>query len=416
MRSFSPKFHRVANWAGYVLICVASSIGASAGTETVLYTFTGTPDGSAPYSGLVRDKKGNLYGMTGGGGTTGLGCVYELSPASGGGWTETVLHSFSSNGVDGYSPGGGLTIDSKGNLYGTTIFGGTHVLGTVFELSPSPGGEWTETILYNFTGGTDGGSPQYGNPVFDKKGNLYAAAQQGGTYGYGVAFELSPSSSGEWTETVLHNFADNATDGGYPIAVVFDAKGNLYGTTAQGGSGRGTAFELSPSPDGGWTETIIHNFADDSTDGGVPLAGVVRRGSDLYGTTEHGGSYSLGTVYRLYETKAGWKEQILHNFASSSTDGVSPESPVVFDKKGNLYGTTYSGGNQDYGTVFELTKSKSEWSETILYNFTGESDGGYLYFGVILDDEGNLYGTTAGGGDGTSGPGSGNGVVFEITP
>jgi uncharacterized repeat protein (TIGR03803 family) len=385
-------------------------------SETVLYTFTGTPDGSAPYSALVKDKSGNLYGVTAAGGANRQGTVYEISPASGGGWTETILHSFASNGSDGYSPGSGLTLDAAGNLYGTTIFGGTNVFGTVYKLSPSTNGTWTETILFNFTGGNDGGSPQYGSLIFDGKGNIYGTTQNGGAAGYGVAFELSPSSNGSWTETILHAFAENATDGGYPNAVLFDKEGNLYGTASQGGSlGRGVIFELSPS-NGSWTETILHNFADDPTDGGNPAAGVVLHSGELYGTTEHGGQFALGTIYRLRRTKTGWKEQILHDFTNNGTDGFPPKGTVVFDKSGNLYGTTYGGGTMSYGTVFELTPSKGKWTETVLYSFTGQSDGGYLYFGLLMDTSGNLYGATSGGGNGSAGNGSGNGVVFEVTP
>jgi uncharacterized repeat protein (TIGR03803 family) len=253
--------------------------------------------------------------------------------------------------------------------------------------------------------------PQYGSLIFDAEGNLYGTTQNAGINGYGVAFELSPAPEGEWTETVLHAFAEDATDGGYPMAVVFDKQGNLYGTAAQGGSlGRGVIFELSPSPGGAWTETILHNFADDSTDGGIPMAGVVFHGSQLYGTTEHGGTYAWGTVYRLSQTKKGWKETVLHSFATDGTDGFPPKGTVVFGKAGHIYGTTYGGGAKSSGTVFDLTLSKGAWTETVLYNFTGQSDGGYPYFGVTLDKAGNLYGATNGGGNG------GNGVVFEFTP
>jgi uncharacterized repeat protein (TIGR03803 family) len=411
MRVSSVKFLSVASWAGIVFFCLMFNAAASASTETVLYTFSGSPDGSAPYSPLVSDKKGNLYGVTAAGGTNRQGAVYEISPTPEGGWTETILHDFAANGVDGYAPGSGLTLDKAGNLYGTTIFGGAYVYGTVFQLSPSKNGSWTETILYNFTGGNDGGLPQYGSLIFDAKGNLYGTTQNAGINGYGVAFELTPSPEGEWTETVLHAFAEHATDGGYPMAVVFDKKGNLYGAAAQGGSlGRGVVFELSPSPGGSWTETILHNFADDATDGGIPTAGVVLHGSQLYGTTEHGGAYAWGTVYRLSPTKKGWKETVLHSFATDGIDGFPPKGTVVFGKAGHIYGTTYGGGAKSSGTVFDLTLSKGVWTETVLYNFTGQSDGGYPYFGVILDKAGNLYGATNGGGNG------GNGVVFEVTP
>jgi uncharacterized repeat protein (TIGR03803 family) len=404
------KLWIVVGWIGPMFVCLAFNTSASASTETVLYRFTGTPDGSAPYSPLVRDKKGNLYGVTAAGGTNRQGAVYEISPTPEGGWTEAILHNFADDDVDGYSPGSGLTLDAAGNLYGTTIFGGTYVYGTVFELSPTKSGVWTETILYNFTGGDDGGAPQYGSLIFDKAGNLYGTTQNFGTYGGGVAFELSPSPGGGWTETVLHNFAGDATDGAYPMAVVFDKQGNLYGTAAQAGSlGRGVIFELSPS-EGGWTEAILHSFADDGTDGGIPMAGVIFHGTQLYGTTEHGGAYSLGTVYRLSKTKNGWKETILHSFTNNGMDGFPPKGTVVFGKGGGIYGATYGGGTKGFGTVFELTHSKSVWTETVLYSFTGQTDGGYPYFGLILDKAGNLYGATNGGGNG------GNGVVFELTP
>ncbi len=411
MQVSSEKLLAVLSWVGIICLCPTFNARAMASTETVLYTFTGMPDGSAPYSGLVRDTRGNFYGVTAAGGTDRQGTVYEISPTPAGGWIETVLHAFAANGTDGYSPGSGLTLDAAGNLYGTTIFGGTHVYGTVFELSPTQSGSWTETILYNFTGGNDGGLPQYGSLVFDAKGNLYGTTQNAGTLGYGVAFELSPSPNGGWTETVLHDFAENATDGGYPMAVVFDKNGNLYGTAAQGGGlGRGVIFELSPSLGGTWTETILHNFADNSTDGGIPMAGVVFHGTQLYGTTEHGGAYGWGTVYRLSKTITGWKEKVLHSFATDGIDGFPPKGTVVIDKTGHIYGTTYGGGAKGSGTVFELTVSKGVWTETVLYSFTGQSDGGYPYFGLILDATGHLYGATNGGGSG------GNGVVFELTP
>lgn len=375
-------------------------------TEEVLYTFTGPPDGSAPYSNLLRDKSGNLYGVTASGGANRQGTVFELSPAKQGGWTETILHSFNSNG-DGYSPGGGLTMDKAGNLYGTTIFGGAHVFGTVFKLSPSRGGEWNETILFNFTGGNDGGLPQYCSLIFDRAGNLYGTTQNGGAYGYGVAYELSPSPNGGWTETVLHAFAENATDGGYPMGLVFDKTGNLYGTAALGGSfGRGVVFELSPAG-GTWTATILHNFAEDNSDGGHPVAGVIFRGNQLYGTTEYGGPGIWGTVYRMHKTKTGWSEQILHGFTGGA-DGWIPQGELVFDKAGNFYGVTEGGGSQGSGTVFELTRSKGTWNENVLYNFTGGSDGGDPSFGLTFDPAGNLYGTAGGGGNNQ------NGVVFEV--
>jgi len=388
-------------------LCLLLPISASASTESVLYSFLGTSDGQYPSSALVRDSQGNLYGTTEQGGANGFGTVYELSPNPEGGWTETVIHNFNANGVDGYSPNGGLTFDAAGNLYGTTEFGGTDVYGIVFELSPTKSGSWTETILHNFTDGDDGGAPQYGSLIFDKNGNVYGTTQNGGLYGGGVAFELSQSPEDVWTETVLYAFAETIDNGYAPMAVVFDKQGNLYGTTYGGGAySRGVVFELSLSG-GTWSETILHNF-DDGTDGGTPRAGVVFHGSDLYGTTENGGSGALGTVYRLSKTKTGWKEKVLHNFTGGN-DGLAPEGSVVFDKTGHLYSTTYGGGADGAGTVFELEQSKGVWTETILYNFTGKDDGGWSAYGLILDKAGNLYGAAGGGS-------TQNGVVFEVTP
>lgn len=378
--------------------------------ERVLYTFTGGTDGGNPSSGLISDEAGNLYGMTGGGGANRLGTVFELQ-RSNGNWTEIVLHSFS-GGADGFSPLGGLIMDKAGNLYGTTPAGGLYVFGTVFELSPSSNG-WTESILYNFTGGPDGGSPGNGSMVFDGIGNLYGTTQGGGAYGYGVVFELSLSSGG-WTESVLHSFSETTSDGGYPTSVVLDSKGDLYGTTTEGGTyTRGTVFRLSPSGES-WKETILHNFAEDNEDGGHSVSGITITGGNLFGATEYGGPYALGTIYELTREKHQWKETRLDNFTNNGVDGFAPECVVTFDKAGNLYGTTYGGGKDGYGTVFELTHSRTGWKQALLHSFNGASGGGYLTFGVIRDGKGNLYGTTqCGGSDRDCG---GYGVVFEILP
>ncbi len=218
-----------------------------------MYNFcaqTNCADGWIPSAGLIFDAAGNLYGTTGLGGTDGVGTVFELTRA-GGGWTEQVLYNF---GTDGAYPGGGLTFDSAGNLYGTTGEGGIHILGTVFELTPTVGGGWTETVLHNFGSGTDGAYPGAG-VTFDAAGNLYGTTQYGGTYnscsgGCGTVFELTPTAGGGWTEQVLLNF--NGTGGANPYAgLIFDGAGNLYGTTQFtydncSGFYCGTVFELMP--------------------------------------------------------------------------------------------------------------------------------------------------------------------------
>jgi len=391
-----------------IVASLLATTACAAPTEKVLYTFTGGADGGSPSSGLISDTTGNLYGMTGGGGAHELGTVFELQQSNGQ-WTEVVLHSFADDGVDGYSPLGGLVADKSGNLYGTTMFGGAQIFGIVFELSPSSNG-WTETVLYNFSGGADGGIPTNGGLVFDQEGNLYGATENFGAYGYGVVFKLSPSSGGGWTENVLHSFAETESDGGGPTSVVVDRKGNLYGTTTQGGAYRfGTAFQLTPSSQGAWTETILHDFGN-GLDGAHPVSGVIVAAGRLFGTTEYGGHYGLGAVYALTHAGNQVKETLLDNFTSINGDGFAPQSVVTFDEVGNLYSTTYGGGADEYGTVFELVRSEKK--QRLLYSFTGGSDGGYLTNGVILDGQGNLYGTTQCGGSGQDC--GGYGVVFEI--
>ncbi len=253
--------------------------------EKILHTFNNNgTDGAVPLAGLIFDAAGNLYGTTSRGGTgscfysgSGCGTVFKLSPNGGGGWTEQVLHYFSNNGTDGFQPLAGLIIDAAGNLYGTTATGGTHPGGTVFELTPAQGGNWTEKVLYNFcsqTNCTDGAGPLAGL-IFDAAGNLYGTTSAGGTYqDFGTVFELMPTKGGGWTEQVLHSFAPG-TDGANPSAgLIFDAAGNLYGTTSYGGTytcdgtSCGTVFEVSPKAGGGWTEQVLYNFGN-GTDGSI---------------------------------------------------------------------------------------------------------------------------------------------------
>jgi uncharacterized repeat protein (TIGR03803 family) len=327
-------------------------------TEKVLYRFCGNRsclDGSVPFAGLTRDAAGNLYGTTAAGGafcTGGCGTVFQLTPHTGGIWTERVLHSFS--GKDGSSPVGGLTLDAAGNLYGTTYFGGT-----VFELSPTADGKWTEKVLHRFNG-ADGSAPS-NVPIFDAAGNLYGTTSLGGTHNYGVVFMLKPRTNGTWTEKVLHNF--NGKDGISPSTLIFDAAGNLYGTTYAGGHATscggvcGTVFELTPKAGGVWTEKVLHSFNNNRKDGIQPWAGLIfDPAGNLYGTTAQGGrsACSCGTVFKLIPAANGkWTEKMLHNFEGK--DGGSPLSgSLIFDAAGNLYGTTYGGGTQGFGNVFKV--------------------------------------------------------------
>jgi len=395
------------------VITVALFVTATAASqETVLYSFNNNgTDGFNPWSTLISDASGNLYGTTLYGGVNNKGTVFELTPQGGGSWTETILHSFGT-GTDGASPFNSLVLDTAGNLYGTTEVGGTHQFGAVFELTPQKGGKWKEKVLHSFNV-SDGAYP-LGGLVLDSSGNLYGTTFVGGPHENGNVFELTPEAGGKWKETVLHNFNNNGKDGygPYEESLILDAAGNLYGTTFLGGKfGLGTIFELIPQASGKWQEKILHSFPSNSSDGELPFAGVIFDVSgNLYCSTSAGGTGGVGTVFELAAKKnGGWKGKVLHNF-NDDGDGYDPFSVLILDGAGNLYGTTGGGGTYGDGTVFELTK-KGGWNETILHNFNDDGTDGYTpYGGLLRDASGNLYGTTYNGGT------YGYGTVFEITP
>jgi uncharacterized repeat protein (TIGR03803 family) len=265
--------------------------------EKVIHNFGRGRDGTRPQAGLVLDNVGNLYGTTYAGGTQGEGTVFEVSPNGHGGWTERVIHNFGISDNDGEKPAADLIFDSSNNLYGTTMGGGSLGSGTVFEMSPDGAGGWTERVLHN-CGITirDGKIPQAGL-VFDSLGNLYGTTSAGGTNNGGTVFELSPNGSGGWAGKTLHNFGFGF-DGVAAYGLVFDPAGNLYGTTAEGGNNNaGVAFEMTPSGSGTWTERVLHNFGT-GNDGAFPQAGLVIDGAgNLYGTTGGGGIQGDGTVF-----------------------------------------------------------------------------------------------------------------------
>jgi uncharacterized repeat protein (TIGR03803 family) len=486
-------------------------------TESLVYSFRSASGFGVRPTGVVFDALGNLYGSTTSGGNTycdqGCGTVFELSPSSGGQWTQTVLYNFS-GGSDGYSPSnvilgsGGqlygeiyfsginplglvfqltaagppwqdtniftftpsndgeyafstLVPDATGNLYGVTSFGGEgYGLGgaTVFEVTPLPGGGWTTstifsfsssseccpsplildkfgnlygtiqnldygsvfelspvpggwvlTYLYSFQGGSAGGPPTKARLTMDSAGNLYGTALTNSLNG--IVYELSLGSQG-WTKTTLHNFAgkpDGSDPGG---EVIFDPAGkNLYGTTYGGGAdGKGTVYELSPSS-GTWSETVLYSFT--GADGANPVAGLVfDKAGNLYGTTSFGGAAQLGTVFMLSPSGGGWTETVLHSFLNTGSDGTNPAAGLTLDASGNLYGTTSFGGAAQLGTVFMLSPSSGGWNETILHAFTGQNgpDGGNPDGRVIFGTNGNLFGTTVSGGK------TNQGTVFEMRP
>ena len=399
-----------------VVVTLAPSTSAASKFKTV-YKFTGGADGSQPLARLILDAAGNLYGTTYVGGA-GWGTVFELTPNADGSWTETVLHSFTCD-DDGFGPVAGLVLDATGNLYGTASVYGTRLYGAVFQLTPHSERGWTKTELHSF-GGWDGNYP-FADLIFDQAGKLYGITHGGGNSGAGQVYELTPNGDGSWAESSPHFF--NVWDGVYPYAdLIFDEAGNLHGTTYQGGNlsacsgqGCGVVFKVMPNPDESWTASVLHSFS--GADGSNPLAGLIfDTAGNLYGTAEVGGLFGHGVVFKLRPNPDGtWSERVLHQFTGGK-DGGEPFGGLIFDKAGNLYGTTYQGGSltacsgDGCGVVFKLTpKSNGGWKEAVLHRFV-DHPGARPSAGLILDAAGNLYGTTAG--DGTATFGS----VFEITP
>jgi uncharacterized repeat protein (TIGR03803 family) len=301
---------------------------------------------------VIFDKAGNLYGTTTGGGAQGLGVVFELTPTSAG-WTETVLHSFA-GGIDGQNPYAGLVIDPFGSLYGTTYGGGAYGVGTVFQVKRGSGGQWTEKVIHTFDVKT--GSDPVGGLVFDSKGDLFGTTQGGGAYKVGVVFALLYSGKDVWTARAIHNFT-GGSDGGYPYAerLIFDKAGNLYGTTQGGGVNNwGVVFKLFQSSKG-WKEQLLYQF-----NGAVeanPYAGLVMDGNgNLYGTCANGNmTTTVGSVFKLTPAGGGkYTESDLHLF--TKVDGEFPYAALLRDKAGNLYGTTDLGGASGMGVVFEVSQ------------------------------------------------------------
>jgi uncharacterized repeat protein (TIGR03803 family) len=401
---------------GKVLALLAVTLlvtNAWAGHQVVV-PFSGA-NGSHPVAGLIADSSGNFYGTTDFGGQYGYGTVYELSPNGSGGWTETVLHNFQANGVDGTHPFSTLTFDNAGNLYGTTYSGGVHSYGTVFELSPS-GGAWTESILHNFNivdNVGDGAFP-YAGVFFNSAGAIIGTTYAGGSTGYGEIYKLTPNGDGTWAKSSIHYFGSTGTDGRNPNSnLIADAQGNLYGMTYSGGTtNTGTVYELLPNGSGGYSEKILHSFTQ-GTDGINPLQSglVFDSNGALYGTCSAGGGSNFGTAFKLTPNgSGGWAKSIIHNFGAG-TDGQNPYSGLIIDGQGNLYGTTFNGGSLGFGTVFKLAPNGSGgFTETILHSLFAGSDAAHPYGPLVLDSQGDLYGTSYYGGA------SNLGTVFEITP
>ena len=361
---------------------------------TTLATFGAYPNGYDAVGGVIMDSSGNLYGTTAGGGANRDGTVFEVAQGSG---AITTLATF--DGTNGMTPEASLIMDSTGNLYGTTIDGGTSWngttndgYGTVFELAKGSG---TIATLVSFTGINGNGEDPHGGVIMDSSGNLYGTA----VYGHdspGAVFELAHGSS---TITTLASF--DSTTGEYPVGgVIMDSSGNLYGTTA-GNSGYGTLFELAH---GSRNITVLAYFDTTQTSGTYPYDSLIMDSSgNLYGTASHGGGQAEnGTVFEWVHGS----HQITTLASFNNTDGRQPDASLIMGSSGNLYGTTALGGASDGGTVFELAKGRG--TITTLVSFNG-ADGSQPEDALIMDSSGNLYGTTDIGGA------SNGGTVFELS-
>jgi len=322
---------------------------ASTWIFTSLYDFSGQADGGKPYGGVVFGPDGALYGTAASGGLYGYGVVYKLQPPPSRCttvvcyWTETVLYNFDLS--DGSAPQGNLTFDHAGNIYGTALYGGYGGAGVAYKLSPSQG-QWNLTVLHSFTNGSDGGIPVDGM-IFDQAGNLYGTSE-GGSYNLGVVYELTLGTSG-WSETVLHNFA-GGTDGEYPAGLAMDSHGNIYGIT--GGSGDpnwGTIFELQPTTNG-FSYSVLYAFTPQlGGEPGFTNVPILYSTGNLYSAL----TFGPGLVFELSPSDGSWNFTTLHNF--SGQDGHNPGGGMALDAQGNLYGTAEGGGTGGFGIVWEIT-------------------------------------------------------------
>lgn len=406
-------------------------------TISVLHNFTGGMDGSNPFSGMVFDSAGNLYGTAGAGGTgsctsdglQGCGTGFKLAKRNGS-FTMDPLYEFR-GGTDGSFPLRPMTVGPNGSLYGATVgggegtcsFDGSSGCGTLYNLAPPPTfprtplTPWNERVLYRFTGADDGGSP-FSTLLFDASGNIYGTTVFGGTNNLGTVFKMTPAGGGNYTESAIYSFA-GGTDGENPYdGLIADTAGNYYGTTANGGgstnctSGCGTVFELLPNGSG-WMEKVLYRFQGPA-DGENPDGGVVMDGAgNLYGNTWQGGPGGGGTVYKLTNSGGNWTETTIY---SVPVAGYAV-GRLFMDSSGNLYDPLQGGGGFGLGQIFELMPSNGSWTYVDLYDFVGAPGGATPIGGVVLDSSGNIYGTTTFGGTNTCGGGSyACGTVWKIAP
>jgi uncharacterized repeat protein (TIGR03803 family) len=384
--------------------------------EGPVYSFQSGDDGIGPYSNLITDGSGAFYGTTykggpiGGGPFDGKGTVYKLIPRRNG-FDEIVLYSFRGK-PDGWEPHGALFEDRSGALYGTTYYGGSADLGTVFKLTPGPRG-YVESILHSFLGGVDGDYPD-SSLIADASGAVYGTTQGGGggMYGNGTVFKLTPANGTAYSESIVYAFK-GGTDGANPSgSLIADMSGAFYGTTSNGGGGtygNGTVFKLTPHQSG-YRESVLYRFQG-GLDGANPFGALLADGSGaFYGTTTAGGAANAGTVFKLSSNASGYSESVLYGF-----DGIveyCPQSSLVADSAGALYGTTSGtgiGGTKSLGTVFKLTPGTNGYTEHIIHRFAGGSEGSNPFDSLILTTAGTLFGTT-------NGHYTNDGSVFALSP
>jgi len=387
-------------------------------TYSVIHNFTGGNDGAQPVAGLTIDGAGNLYGTTLMGGS-GFGVIYELKLRNGS-YTANPLYLFP-GGADGANPYDRVVFGPDGVLYGTAYAGGNDNNGVVFKLQPRPSAcatvscSWRETVLFAFPANGSGGTgPNLGDVVFDAAGDMYGTTLVGGADGDGVVWELTPP--GTWgTEIVLDSFtnAGGNSEGHYPDdGVILDSSGNLFGATSRGGaSNDGLVYELVKASN--FRETVLYDFAGGGN-GSFPDGGLVFDASgNLYGTTAGAGSGGGGTVFELSPPGVWNVISTLYSFSGGGScarePGPGSQASLTIDGAGSLYGTTCADGAHRFGNVFKLSPSGDGWSYTDLYDFAGGSDGSYPYSKPICDASGNLYGTAYAGGT------DGNGVAWKIS-
>lgn len=402
------------------LSLISLNPAAHAQTFNVVHAFTGL-NGTTPYSG-VTIRSGVLYGTTlctQYPNNCGLGTVYQVSHV-GSGWAHTTISLFSAG---GQYPSARVGFGRDNHLYGTTAHGGVHGGGLVFNLVPplsvckTANCFWTENVLHVFTDNPDGALVGSGDLVWDPTGNIYGTTEFGGTSGLGTVYRMTKSGN-NWTESPIYSFRGGGygPDGASPHAgVILDSNGNLFGTTFAGGLyGYGTVFELTYNDGIGWTESVLYDFQNLS-DGQEPVAGLIRDSAgNLYGATNVGGSGRGGTVFELSPVGDTWTFKLLYSF-SGPYQGCGPLASLSMDDSGNLYGTTYCDGTNNLGGVFKLT-NQNGWEYTSLHDFTGGTDGFHPVSNVTIDADGILYGTAADGGDSSCNPPYGCGTVWMIKP